>query len=117
VHIDVGHIEPIRVHGDEETLRRIMLILLDDAIKYTPTSIMERGEGRVTVSLESKDREAVLQIRDTGMGIDPVDLPHIFERFYRADRVHTLVIQLNGRITAESIPGQGSPFRIWLPLA
>jgi two-component system OmpR family sensor kinase len=130
VNIVVGHIEPIRVHGDEEALRRIMLILLDNAIKYTPTSIIEKGEGRVTVSLERKEREAVLHIRDTGMGIDPADLPHIFERFYRADRArvregtglglsiaHTLVIQLNGRITAESVLGQGSTFRVWLPLA
>jgi signal transduction histidine kinase len=130
VDIVVGHIEPIRVHSDEETLRRIMLILLDNAIKYTPISIIEKGEGRVTVSLERKEQEAVLNIRDTGIGIEPADLPHIFERFYRADRARvrqgtglglsiasTLIMQLKGRITAESIPGQGSTFRVWLPLA
>lgn len=127
--LEVGHIEPIRMHADEESLRRILLILLDNAIKYTPL----RGAGgtsRVIVSLERVDDKAVLRVRDTGIGIDADDLPHIFERFYRADRARsrqgtglglsiaqTLTEQLGGRITAESIPGKGSTFSIWLPLA
>lgn len=126
--LDVGHIEPIRIRGDEESIRRVLLILLDNALKYTPAH--ENGEGRVIVSLERAENEAVLHVRDTGMGIEPVDLPHIFERFYRADRARsrqgtglglsiaqTLVEQLGGRITAESTPGQGSTFSVWLPLA
>ncbi|HZR44833.1 MAG TPA: HAMP domain-containing sensor histidine kinase [Ktedonobacteraceae bacterium] len=125
--LEIGHIEPARVYGDEETLRRIMLILIDNALKYTPAG--EDGAGRITVSLERVDKEAVLHVSDTGIGIDAEDLPHIFERFYRADQARsrqgtglglsiaqTLVEQLGGRITAQSTPGAGSTFSVWLPL-
>jgi signal transduction histidine kinase len=127
--LEVGHIEPVRVLGDEESLRRVALILLDNAIKYTPTS-SEDNIGRVTVSVERVSGQAMLYVHDTGIGIDPADLPHLFERFYRADRARTrqgtglglpiaqtLVEQLGGHITAESTPGKGSTFRVWLPLA
>jgi two-component system, OmpR family, sensor kinase len=126
--LEIGHIEPVRVRGDEENVRRITLILLDNAIKYTPT-YDESTVARVTVSLKQMDRMAVLSVRDTGIGIDPDDLPHIFERFYRANRARprqgtglglsiaqTLVEQLGGYITAASIPGKGSTFMVWLPL-
>jgi signal transduction histidine kinase len=126
--LEIGYIEPVRVRGDEESLRRVMLILLDNAIKYTPTT-NEVAVGRVTVSLKQMDRRAVLCVHDTGIGIDSADLPHIFERFYRANRARprqgtglglsiaqTLVEQLGGYITAESVPGKGSTFKVWLPL-
>jgi signal transduction histidine kinase len=127
VQLEVRYIEPVRVLGDEETIRRILLILLDNAIKYTASN-EQQDTNRVVVALECHGTEAVLQIHDTGIGIDPEDLPHIFERFYRADRARsragtglglaiaqTLVEQLDGRITAESTPGEGSTFSIWLP--
>jgi two-component system, OmpR family, sensor kinase len=127
--LEIGHIEPMRVRGDEESLRRVMLILLDNALKYTPSNSEER-RGRVIVSLGRTDEQAVLRVRDTGIGIDPADVPHIFERFYRADRARsrqgtglglpiaqTLVEQHGGHITAESTPGKGSIFSVWLPLA
>src|SRR5207247_1330952 len=76
--LEVGRIEPVRVRGDEESLRRIMLILLDNAIKYTSTAD-EADTGRVKVSLERVGKGVVLQIRDNGIGIDAADLPHIFE--------------------------------------
>jgi two-component system OmpR family sensor kinase len=127
--LEIGYIEPVRVRGDEESLRRVTLILLDNAIKYTPIRD-EEGASRVTVSLERSKGQAVLRVHDTGIGIEPADLPHIFERFYRADRArsrqgtglglsiaHTLVEQVGGRITAESTPGKGSTFSVWLPLA
>jgi two-component system, OmpR family, sensor kinase len=126
--LEVGHVEPLRVRGDDESIRRILLILLDNAIKYTPIH-NDGGISRVTVSMERNNRQAVLRVRDTGIGIDPEDLPHIFERFYRADRARsrqgtglglsiaqTLVEQLGGHITAESTPGEGSTFSVWLPL-
>jgi two-component system, OmpR family, sensor kinase len=129
LNIDIGHIEPIRVRADEENLRRVMLILLDNALKYTPSS--EKADANpVTVSLEQMDGSAVLRVRDRGIGIEPDDLTHIFERFYRADRARsrqgtglglsiaqTLVEQMGGHITAESVPGEGSTFSVWLPLA
>jgi signal transduction histidine kinase len=127
--LEVGHIEPVRVRGDEESLRQLMLILLDNAIKYTPVGKKERAS-RVIVSLERTDEQAVLHVRDTGIGIEPADLPHIFERFYRADRARsrqgtglglsiaqTLVERLGGHITVESTVGKGSTFSVWLPLA
>jgi signal transduction histidine kinase len=127
--IEIGGIEPVRVRGDEENMRRIMVILLDNAIKYTGTE-EGKGEGRITVALQRLGKQAVLQVSDTGIGIEGKDLPHIFERFYRADLARsregtglglaiaqTLVEQLNGTITAESTPGKGSTFRVSLPLA
>jgi len=129
VKLEVGHIEPLRVCGEEESIRRVLLILLDNAIKYTLLN-EQQAAGSVVVSLERAEQEAVLRVSDTGIGIDPDDLPHIFERFYRADRARlregtglglaiaqTLLEQFDGRMTVESIPGQGSTFSIWLPLA
>jgi two-component system OmpR family sensor kinase len=127
--LEVSHIEPVRVHGDEESLRQVMLILLDNAIKYTQLGKKERAS-RVIVSLECIDGQAVLHVRDTGIGIEPADLPHIFERFYRADRARsrqgtglglsiaqTRVERLGGHITVKSSLGKGSTFSVWLPLA
>jgi signal transduction histidine kinase len=126
--LEVGPIEPSRARGDDESIRRILLILLDNAIKYTPIH-NDGGINCVSVSLERDDVQSVLRVHDTGLGIDPEDLPHIFERFYRADRARsrqgtglglsiaqTLVEQLGGSITAESIPGKGSTLSVWLPL-
>ncbi len=127
--LEIGHIEPLRVRGDEEYVRRILLILLDNALKYTSGTDKEKT-GRVVISLERNEHEALIVVSDNGIGIDAFDLPHIFERFYRADRARSragtglglaiaymLVEQLHGRITAESTSGQGSTFYVWLPLA
>lgn len=124
--IEIGTIEPVRVRGDEESVRRIMVILLDNAIKYTRT---EEGKGTITVALQRMNGQAMLRVSDTGIGIEAKDLPHIFERFYRADLARsregtglglaiaqTLVEQLHGSITAASTPGKGSSFRVSLPL-
>jgi two-component system, OmpR family, sensor kinase len=129
VKLEVGHIEPVRVRGDEESVRRILLILLDNALKYTPGD-SENGAGLITVSLERKLKAAIVHVQDTGIGIDSADLPHIFERFYRADHTRsrhgtglglaiarTLAEQLGGGITAQSTTGKGSTFSVWLPLA
>ncbi|MEO7019714.1 MAG: HAMP domain-containing sensor histidine kinase [Ktedonobacteraceae bacterium] len=124
--IEIGGIEPVRVRGDEESMRRIMVILLDNAIKYTRT---EECKGKITVALQRVNGQAVLRVSDTGIGIEAKDLPHIFERFYRADLARsregtglglaiaqTLIEQLDGSITATSTPGKGSTFRMSLPL-
>lgn len=127
--LEIGLIEPVRVYGDEETIRRILLALLDNALKYTMQAGPSTEQGRVLISLERREHQALLQVSDTGIGIAEDELPHIFERFYRTDRarsrqgtglglsiVSLLVEQLGGHITAESTPGQGSTFNVWLPL-
>ena len=76
------------IQGDASSLRRLFLILIDNAVKYTPAS------GQVEVSLQRNDGYAVAQVRDTGIGIAEADLPSVFERFYRAD-------------AARSAPGSG----------
>ena len=67
------------VLGNATSLRRMLWILLDNAIKYTPAS------GRVDVSMRTRDGSVILEVVDNGIGIADKDLPHIFDRFYRAD--------------------------------
>lgn len=117
-----------QVLGDATMLDRLFLILLDNAIRYTPPA------GTITVALacEAEHRSAVVTIRDTGIGIAPEDLPHVFERFYRAAKDRSretggaglgLAIALwiarrhAGTLTVRSAPGEGSEFQLRLPLA
>lgn len=117
----------IKVLGDKSALTQVMVILLDNAIKYSPS--------KTTIHLEGhkKDGRGFLAVRDEGRGISPVDLPHIFDRFYRADKSRTnseadgygiglaiarkIVKQHDGKIAADSTLGEGSVFVIELPLA
>ena len=114
------------MQGDPSSLRRLFLILIDNAVKYTPAN------GRVEVTLHESDGYAVAEVRDTGIGIAATDLPNVFERFYRSDKARTrelggvglglsigrwLVEAHAGKIEVESSPGRGSTFRVRLPLA
>lgn len=74
---------PIAVKGDAQALRRLFLILIDNAVKYTPS------DGSVRVSACETTSTAVVTVADTGIGIPPEDLPHIFERFYRVDKARS----------------------------
>jgi signal transduction histidine kinase len=116
---------PVPVVGDVQRLHQVVWNLLANAVKYTP-----RG-GDVTVSLERSDGGAVLRVHDTGEGIDPAFLPHLFEPFRQGASgtkrsglglglaiVWRLVDLHGGRITAESAgAGRGARFTVWLPLA
>jgi heavy metal sensor kinase len=121
--------EPIWVSGDAKHLKSLLLILLDNAIKYTPAG------GQVEVALSSSPAsaaagQAICSVKDTGIGIPEADLPRIFERFFRSDRARTreeggsglglaiaewIARTHNGRIEVESALGLGSTFRIVLP--
>lgn len=123
--VDVGDQE-VLVQGDRTALPRLLNILLDNAVKYTP------GAGSIWVSLGIKNNRAIISVRDTGIGINEEDRPKIFERFYRADKArsrklggaglglaiaHWIVQQHEGSITVESVLGEGSTFVVQLPLS
>jgi two-component system sensor histidine kinase BaeS len=114
------------VDGDQDRLLQIATNLLSNAARYT-----EPG-GRARLSVRRRERSVVMEVDDTGSGIEPGDLAHIFKRFWRADKsrsratggagiglaiVRELVIAHNGRIDVESVPGVGSRFRVSLPAA
>jgi heavy metal sensor kinase len=113
------------IRGDASSLRRLFLILIDNAVKYTSAN------GQVEVSLHRNDGYAIAQVRDTGIGIAETDLPNVFERFYRADKARTrelggvgLGLSIgrwiaevhSGSIEVQSAPGRGSVFQIRLPI-
>jgi signal transduction histidine kinase len=85
LNVNVAADRDINVLGDFATLRRLVWILLDNALKYTP------APGNVDIVLRSTREQAIVQVRDTGVGIAESDLAHIFDRFYRADQSRTQV--------------------------
>jgi len=120
------HIAPVKVYADADQLKQVLVALMDNALKYTPY------EGTVSLSLTISGNSAVVKVSDTGIGISPEDLPHIFERFYRADQsrshdrggsglglaiVESIVQEHQGSIEVESTPGKGSTFILKLPVA
>jgi two-component system sensor histidine kinase BaeS len=116
------------ITGDPMQLARAIGIVIDNALQHTPEG------GRIEIRLGQESwtggEYVTLLVRDTGMGIDPGDLPYIFNRFYRADRVrdqgirgvglglaiaHEILSRHEGAITVESEPNRGSAFTLWLP--
>ena len=110
----------IRIEGESMELRRLFLILLDNAIKYTEA-------GSITMTLSEKDGLVKVAVADTGIGIEPASLPHVFDRFWRADKVRSraeggaglglsLAFQIvqhhGGTISLESEMGRGSVFSV-----
>jgi len=129
IRLDADVAADCTISGDDQAVRRLFLILLDNAIKYTPSG----GEVRANLIFDGAagKQAAVVEVRDTGVGICADDLPHVFERFYRAakDRSRTtggaglglsiarwIAERHGGEIQAESTPGAGSVFRVRLPL-
>jgi signal transduction histidine kinase len=126
IKLHLTEIDQVQVNGDRDRLKQVLLNLVGNAIQYTPQ------DGDVFLSLGIIAAQARLIIRDTGPGIPAVDLPHIFERFYRAEKsrtrgkttgfglglsiAHWIVDKHGGRIEVDSKDGQGTTFCIWLPL-
>jgi two-component system, OmpR family, sensor histidine kinase CiaH len=116
----------MRVLGDAKSIDAIVCILLDNAIKYSPQ------KSTITVSISREDSHGHIAIADQGSGISAEALPHVFDRFYRADSSRTkenvaghglglsiaqkLVRAIGGTIRAQSAEGQGSTFTLRLPI-
>ncbi len=126
VTVRADNFEPARVLGEAGALRRAVVNLVDNAVKYTPAG------GKVELSLRTVDGHAVIGVRDTGIGIEPGAAARIFEPFVRLDAarsrdtggaglglalVRTIVTAHGGTVEVESVPGAGSRFTIRLPLA
>lgn len=124
--LELVRFEPAVVEGDPDRLKQLVLNLLDNALKYTPR------DGSITIAMDCSADEAILVVRDTGIGISPGELPHIFERFYRADLarsrdpggtglglsiVRWIVEQHEGDISIESVAGDGTTVTVRLPLS
>jgi heavy metal sensor kinase len=117
---------PIKVSADPAAIERVLLIVVENAVKYTPNN------GKIKINLSNGAATARMEIRDNGIGISDKDLPHVFERFYRADEARSrepggsglglaiarwIVDLHSGNIEAQSTLGGGSLFRITLPIA
>ena len=115
---------PLYVMVDIDFLREIMNNLIENAIKYTPEG------GTVWVDAQEHNGEALIAVSDTGIGIAPEDLAHIFQKFYRADNSDTRTIggtglglyivkkrveQMSGKVSVESVLSKGSSFYVSLP--
>ena len=111
---------------DRERIRQVLRNLLDNALRYTPAG------GRVNVQTTAEAKQVKVSVADTGSGIAPEELPHVFDRFYRADGsraratggsglglaiVKQLVEAHGGQVWAESQPGKGSQLHFYMPIA
>ena len=124
--IQLGRVDRAQVMGDADRLRQVLDNLINNAIRYTPEG------GRIELSLTCEETWVALRVQDTGQGIAAEDLPHIFDRFYRADKARTraaggaglglsivkwVVEAHQGQIFVDSTLGEGTTFEIRLPLA
>jgi heavy metal sensor kinase len=120
--------EPVMLEVDRTRIRQLVMNLMTNAVKYTPAG------GLVKVSLAQQPQRVILAVSDTGIGIAPGDLPHIFDRFYRADIARTrtgeragaglglaicrwIAEAHGGTIEVQSRPGRGTTFTVILPRA
>ena len=125
VFVEVGAFEEARITGDAALVRQLLLIVLDNALKFTPAG------GRVRLDVSAQNGRAAVVVTDTGLGIPAEQLPHVFERFYRGDRarheaegaglglaIARWIAEVHGAdIAITSQPGHGTRVAISFPLA
>ena len=114
------------VEADPDKVRQVLTNLVDNAVKYSPDG------GDVVVDVSVRGEVVCFAVEDRGLGIPTAELPRIFEKFYRLDPELTrgvggtglglyiareLVRRMNGRVDVESVEGEGSIFRVELPIA
>lgn len=124
--LEIDVLEPSAIVGDADRIKQLLLILVDNAVKYTPPG------RRVSLSLTREEGVASFVVRDTGIGISTEELPRVFERFYRADPARSrdpggtglglpiarwIAEQHGGTLELESAPGCGTTATVHLPLA
>lgn len=117
---------PLIARANPDWLTQVLVNLLDNAVKFTPAG------GAIVIACREEAESIVIRVEDTGTGIPPADLPHIFDRFYRVDRsrvregggtglglsiVKFIIEMLGGTITVQSTVGTGTAFTITLPAA
>lgn len=126
VQIRLLEIDQIRVLGDPDRLKQVLVNLLYNALQHTPAG------GQISLALRRDGSRAQIMVSDNGAGIPAEDLPHIFERFYRAEKsrkrtastgfglglsiVYWIVRNHNGTIEVKSEEGKGTTFTIYLPI-
>ncbi len=126
IEVQVEHADDVYVIGDPMLLEQAVLGLLNNAIKYN------RQDGHVTVRTVAQDEQALLEVRDTGIGIAAEHLPHMGERFYRVDKARSreaggtglglsiarsIAVAHGGQLTLTSTPEQGTTVTLTMPLA
>lgn len=119
----------LSIHGSSDKLKQALRIFIDNSIKYTPDG------GKISLSLRQSENHAIVVISDDGIGISKEDLPHIFDRFYRADKSRTkmkenqhggtglglsiakiIIEQHGGKIHVDSAIDEGTTFTLFLPV-
>jgi signal transduction histidine kinase len=113
----------LSLDADQNRLRQVMANLVDNAVKYTPAG------GSIALEGRAEERTLVIEVRDTGIGIPPGDLPRVWERLYRGDAsrserglglglslVRAIVEAHGGRVGVRSEPGKGSTFTLVFPV-
>ncbi|KAB2862847.1 MAG: hypothetical protein F9K46_06555, partial [Anaerolineae bacterium] len=125
VRVIVSELDQIRVLGDPDRLKQLLMNLITNALAHTP----ENGEIRLT--MQKAEKWVEIKVADTGVGISAEDLPHIFERFYRVDKARSrdeggvglglsiakwIAEAHHGTLSAASTVGEGTTFTLRLPL-
>ncbi|HTV93678.1 MAG TPA: ATP-binding protein [Verrucomicrobiae bacterium] len=125
VRLELRAMRPVSVEADPDRLSQVFVNLIDNAIRHTPSG------GIVTVELDANGNDAIMRVRDTGVGIPYRDIPHIFERFYVVDRSRTresggaglglaivkgIIDAHGGTVATESMLGSGTLFTVRLPI-
>jgi signal transduction histidine kinase len=126
IHLEVAHNGPLMVRADPDRLKQVILNLVDNALRYSPPE----GAVHLTAAPDESSGRVRLQVRDSGPGIAPADLPRIFDRFYRGDPsrarasgntglglaiAYGIIQAHGGTIEVQSAPGAGATFTVLLP--